>query len=51
MPGGELEVEWEPGGHVWLTGPAEEVFEGEIDRSWLEARGLAQHADLVGEAI
>ena len=47
MPGGELEVEWEPGGHVWLTGPAEGVFEGEIDRAWLEARGLAHHAELV----
>ncbi len=47
MPGGELEVEWEPGGHVWLTGPAQGVFEGEIDRAWLEARGLTQHAELV----
>jgi diaminopimelate epimerase len=50
VPGGELEVEWEPGGDVWLTGPAEEVFAGEIDRTWLEARGLAQHAALVAEA-
>jgi diaminopimelate epimerase len=47
MPGGELEVEWEPGGSVWLTGPAEHVFEGEIDRAWLEARGLTRHAELV----
>jgi diaminopimelate epimerase len=47
MPGGELEVEWEPGGHVWLTGPAESVFDGEIDRAWLEARGLSRHAELV----
>jgi diaminopimelate epimerase len=47
VPGGELEVEWEPGGHVWLTGPAEGVFEGEIDRAWLEARGLRRHAELV----
>jgi diaminopimelate epimerase len=47
MPGGELEAEWEPGGGVWLTGPAEAVFSGEIDRGWLEARGLAHHAALV----
>lgn len=47
MPGGELEAEWEPGGSVWLTGPAEGVFAGEIDRSWLASRGLTQHAELV----
>jgi diaminopimelate epimerase len=47
LPGGELEVEWEPGGSVWLTGPAEFVFEGEIDARWLEQRGLLQHAELV----
>jgi diaminopimelate epimerase len=50
VPGGELEVEWEVPGDVWLTGPAEEVFTGEIDRAWLEARGLAQHVSLVAEA-
>jgi diaminopimelate epimerase len=47
MPGGELEVEIDEGGHVWLTGPAEASFEGEIDRAWLEARGLAHHNALV----
>ncbi len=46
--GGELEIEIEPSGHVWLTGPAEEVFAGEIDRGWLDARGLGRHAELVG---
>ena len=45
--GGELEIEIEPGGHVWLTGPAEEVFSGEIDRAWLDSRGLSRHAELV----
>lgn len=50
MPGGELEVEWVPGGGVWLTGPAEEVFSGEIDRTWLDARGLGHHAPLVETA-
>jgi len=28
LPGGPLDLEWVPGGHVAMTGPAEEVFEG-----------------------
>ncbi len=28
LPGGVLELQWDPGGAVVLTGPAEEVFEG-----------------------
>jgi len=28
LPGGRLELEWTPEGHVFMTGPAEEVFEG-----------------------
>ncbi len=28
LPGGELKVEWEEGGRIFLTGPAEEVFRG-----------------------
>ena len=28
LPGGELELEWASAGHVFMTGPAEEVFEG-----------------------
>ncbi len=43
MPGGELEVEIDSGGHVWLTGPAEAAFTGEIDGAWLEARGLTKY--------
>lgn len=31
LPGGQLEVEWPgPGATIWLTGPAETVFEGEV---------------------
>jgi len=30
LRGGDLQVQWEPGTHVILSGPAEEVFEGEI---------------------
>ena len=30
--GGDLQIEWsEEDGHVYVTGPAEEVFEGEIN--------------------
>jgi diaminopimelate epimerase len=50
VPGGELEVEWEAPGDVWLTGPAEEVFAGEIDTSWLASRGLERFAELVEKA-
>ncbi len=28
LPGGPLEVAWEPGGHVMMTGPYEHVFDG-----------------------
>ena len=28
LPGGELELEWASSGHVFMTGPAAEVFEG-----------------------
>lgn len=45
--GGELELEIDAGGHVWLTGPVEESFAGEVDRTWLEARGLGTHIALV----
>lgn len=48
--GGSLELEIDAGGHVWLTGPAEEVYSGEIDRAWLESRGLDAHVALVAEA-
>ena len=33
VPGGRLEIEWAASGHVFMTGPAEEVFEG----TWWDA--------------
>lgn len=48
--GGELEIEIDAGGHVWLTGPVEESFAGEVDRNWLDARGLGAHVALVESA-
>lgn len=31
LPGGELSIRWAEDGRVFMTGPAEEVFRGEID--------------------
>lgn len=33
LPGGQLSISWQqqPDAHVWMTGPAETVFEGEIN--------------------
>ena len=30
LPGGALDVRWDDGGHLFMTGPAEAVFSGEI---------------------
>jgi diaminopimelate epimerase len=44
FPGGDLEVEWGDDDHVYLTGPATFVFEGELDPAWTES--LAERAGL-----
>lgn len=32
LPGGMLELDWDRNsGHIWMTGPAVTVFEGEVD--------------------
>jgi diaminopimelate epimerase len=31
LPGGELLIEWGPDGHVYMTGTADEVYQGVID--------------------
>ena len=32
LPGGVLELDWDrDSGHIWMTGPAVTVFEGEVD--------------------
>ena len=31
LPGGTLTIEWQPGSSVFLTGPAKNVFTGEVD--------------------
>ncbi|HHX40656.1 MAG TPA: diaminopimelate epimerase, partial [Armatimonadetes bacterium] len=30
LPGGDLRIEWAGDNHVYMTGPAEEVFSGTI---------------------
>ncbi len=30
LPGGALDIRWEPNGHITMTGPAETVFTGEL---------------------
>jgi diaminopimelate epimerase len=39
FPGGLLQVAWRDDGHVFLTGPATHVFDGEVDREWLAGAG------------
>ena len=41
MPGGPLSIEWDGAGEVFMTGPAETVFEGELRP---EAVGIRPHA-------
>ncbi len=36
LPGGRLFVEWESNNHVYMTGPAVEVFEGRLTPKFLE---------------
>jgi len=36
FPGGLLAVEWREDDHLFLTGPAVSVFDGELDDSWLD---------------
>ncbi|MDX3909741.1 MAG: diaminopimelate epimerase [Sphingobium sp.] len=33
LPGGELIIDWQPGGNILMTGPAAHVFDGEADWS------------------
>lgn len=40
LPGGSLEVHWSEDGQVYMRGPAEEVFEGEINEAWLRTAML-----------
>jgi diaminopimelate epimerase len=37
LPGGDLDIEWASNNHVYMTGPATTVFEGELDKSLLRA--------------
>jgi diaminopimelate epimerase len=39
FPGGRLDLAWREDGHVYLTGPAVCVFDGELDPEWLRPTG------------
>ena len=34
LPGGSLQIEWQPGGSVYMSGPARTVYQGEITLAW-----------------
>jgi diaminopimelate epimerase len=38
LPGGQLLIEWTNNNHVFMTGPAEEVFQGEIQEGYFQDR-------------
>jgi diaminopimelate epimerase len=42
FPGGDLEVEWAPDDHVYLSGPAAFVFEGEMAPAAKQARAATR---------
>src|SRR6266567_2328595 len=37
LPGGRLHLDWREDGHVFMTGPATWVFDGELDAAWVAA--------------
>jgi len=39
MPGGQLEIEWAPDGHVHMLGPCELVCRGTLSDEWLASLG------------
>ena len=39
MPGGQLEIEWAPDGHVHMLGPCELVCRGTLSDEWLASPG------------
>ncbi|HVL81432.1 MAG TPA: diaminopimelate epimerase [Actinomycetota bacterium] len=40
LPGGDLDIHWTPEGTVLMTGPAEQVYEGDLSAGWLSSIGL-----------
>jgi diaminopimelate epimerase len=37
LPGGQLLIEWSDNNHVFMTGPAEEVFRGELGEDFMRS--------------
>ncbi|MFS8543917.1 MAG: hypothetical protein LOD91_08775, partial [Limnochordales bacterium] len=38
MRGGQLDIEWAPDNHVYMSGPCEPICFGELSAEWLRAR-------------
>jgi diaminopimelate epimerase len=34
MPGGTLDIEFAPEGHILMSGPVQPVFEGQLHADW-----------------
>ena len=41
LPGGDLELEWHENNHVFMTGPAVEVFTGDWPLEWIAGRWVS----------
>ncbi|OUM96316.1 MAG: diaminopimelate epimerase [Firmicutes bacterium ZCTH02-B6] len=37
MLGGDLDIEWKPDGHVYMSGPCETICTGELSEEWLRS--------------
>lgn len=48
LPGGQLLIEWADNNHVFMTGPAEEVFHGVIQESYLASPGSQPFLQVTG---
>ncbi len=46
LRGGELQVEWAEDNHVFLTGPATEVFSGEVASQLVAYRGILRRSSI-----
>jgi diaminopimelate epimerase len=50
FPGGVLRVEWRADDHVFLTGPAVRVYDGELDEAWVASVGEPDWRSVGAEA-
>lgn len=46
MPGGQLDIDWAPNGHVYMEGPCEPICRGELSDQWLRSLPAARATTL-----